>query len=243
MIQAHGDEVAAIVMEPQRGAAPEPGFLEGVRAKATEIGAVLVFDEITTGFRTHLAGIHMLHNVEPDIAVFAKALGNGYAMAAVIGTTEVMDAAQSTFISSTNWTERLGLVAALATLKKLKDSNAHARINGVGQQVKSIWKEAAGRNNLSIHVSGLDCGPHMHFEEDIGNLPLMTLFGQEMLKRGFLAASLFNASLAHSDDDVAEYGRAVGEVFGILSEAKSEGSVERYLDGPVAQGGFYRFVP
>ena len=110
IVDANRGELGAIVMEPQRGEAPAPGFLEAVRDIATDIGAVLIFDEVTTGWRMTDGGIHTLLGVNPDIAVFAKAMANGYPMAAIIGTSPVMEAAQSTFISSTNWTERVGTV-------------------------------------------------------------------------------------------------------------------------------------
>lgn len=102
-------KLAAIVMEPIRSELPQPGFIEGVRKIADKCGAVLVMDEISAGLRYCTGGAHLvLHSVQPDIAVFSKALANGYAMAAVIGRKGVMEAAQKTFISSTNWTERVG---------------------------------------------------------------------------------------------------------------------------------------
>ena len=126
IVDAHRGELGAIVMEPQRGQAPDPGFLEAVRDIATDIGAVLIFDEVTTGFRMADGGIHLLLGINPDIAVFAKSMANGYPMAAIVGVGPVMEAAQSTFISSTNWTERVGTVAALATIRKFRREPARA---------------------------------------------------------------------------------------------------------------------
>ncbi|MGH9345269.1 MAG: aminotransferase class III-fold pyridoxal phosphate-dependent enzyme, partial [Terriglobia bacterium] len=111
-------ELAAIVMEPIRSQEPAPGFLESVRGLADECGAVLIFDEVTAGFRLNTGGAHLRYGVTPDIAVFAKAISNGYPMAAVIGKGSVMQAAQESFISSTYWTERIGPAAALATIRK-----------------------------------------------------------------------------------------------------------------------------
>ena len=99
---------------------PKDGFLNNVRKIANETGAVLIFDEISSGFRLNTGGAHLIFNVNPDIAVFSKALGNGYPIAAIIGKANVMEAAQSSFISSTMWTERIGSTAALVTIKKYK---------------------------------------------------------------------------------------------------------------------------
>ena len=117
IVAAHGKELAAVVMEPIRDLDPEPGFIEGVRALADEAKAVLIMDEISAGFRLTTGGAHLVvHKIVPDIAVFSKALGNGYPIAAVIGKANPMEAAQNSFISSTCWTERIGPTAAIATI-------------------------------------------------------------------------------------------------------------------------------
>jgi len=144
IVDANRGELGVIVMEPQRGETPAPGFLEAVRDIATEIGAVLIFDEVTTGWRMTNGGIHLLLGVNPDIAVFAKAMANGYPMAAILGTSSVMEAAQSTFISSTNWTERVGTVAALATIRKYRRENVAAHLKMIGNLTFDGWKRAAG---------------------------------------------------------------------------------------------------
>src|SRR5262249_52481261 len=118
IVAAHGERLAAIVMEPVRSSEPTPEFIKGVRALADRCGAALVFDEVTAGFRLNGGGAHLAYGVDPDMAVFAKAIANGFPMAAIIGRASVMDAAQDTFVSSTAWTERVGSVAALATLRK-----------------------------------------------------------------------------------------------------------------------------
>lgn len=124
LIDKYPDDIAAIIMEPRRGEELQEGFLEGVRCIADKIGAVLIFDEITAGFRLCIGGIHKLYGTHPDIAVFGKALGNGFPITAVIGRKEVMDAAEASFISSTFWTERIGFAAGIATLKKMEEINS-----------------------------------------------------------------------------------------------------------------------
>src|ERR1700686_1881224 len=137
------NELLAIVMEPQRGQGPASGVHKNVRDLATELGAVLIFDEITTGFRMTDGGIHLLSGVNPDIAVFAKAMANGYAMAAVIGTETVMQAAHTTFNSSTNWTERIGPAAAIATIGKFRREKVAPHLIAIGSQVMEGWERIA----------------------------------------------------------------------------------------------------
>ena len=134
----HGRDLAAVVMEPIRDLPAEPGFIEGVRELVDRAGALLVMDEISAGFRMNTGGAHLvLHPVTPDMAVFSKALGNGYPIAAIIGTTSVMQAAQSTFISSTNWTERVGPAAAVAVIKKYRALDVSRRLVALGERVQA----------------------------------------------------------------------------------------------------------
>ncbi len=241
IVREHGHNLAAIVMEPRRGEAPEPGFLEGVRALADETGAVLVFDEITTGFRMTVGGIHRMLGVEPDIAVFAKAMANGYAMAAVIGREPVMEAAQSTFISSTNWTERIGPTAALATIRKLKRHDVPAYICRVGEEVRAGWLETGERAGLPVRSAGLPCSPELHFDHPEGRT-LITLFVKRMLERGYLTFFQFKPSWAHRGDHVAAYLAHVEEVFGELAEAVQKGDASERLAGPPSLPGFFRLT-
>ena len=127
-ISGNENNIAAIVIEPARGDDAPEQYIKKLRDLSDEIGSVLIFDEITSGFRMCVGGIHRNYKIYPDIAVFAKSMANGYAMAAVIGNKETMEASQKTFISSTNWTDRIGPVAALATIEKYIDSDADKHI-------------------------------------------------------------------------------------------------------------------
>lgn len=241
VVDANRRNLAAIVMEPQRGDPPAPGFLEEVRDIATEIGAVLIFDEITTGFRMTSGGIHLLLGISPDIAVFAKAMANGYPMAAVIGIEEVMQAAESTFISSTNWTERIGPVAALATIRKYRRENVSEHLVYIGNLVAQGWKEAAERVGLRLHAGGLPSISHFHLEHE-GEQALTTLFTQEMLEKGYLAYNQFKPSFAHKERHVHGYVTAVADVFTELADAISQQDISSRLKGPLARRGFYRLA-
>lgn len=241
IVAEHKNDIAAIVMEPIRSDVPQTGFLEEVRDIASNINAVLVFDEITVGWRLAVGGAHLLYNVTPDIAVFAKGMSNGYPMAAIIGTEDVMQATQDCFISSTYWTEKIGLVAALATIGVIRKHNIPRRLIFIGKQVKVGWGTIARKNGLEITVSGI--APLGHFTFDYDNAQaIKTLFTQEMLKRGFLATNAFYASYAHSNDAIDFYLDAIDEVFAYITEAIDGGKVEKLLNGPIAHSGFSRLI-
>jgi len=241
VVARYGEELAAIVMEPVRNFAPADGFLEEVRDIATRNGSVLIFDEVTSGWRMNTGGIHALLNVTPDLAVFAKAIGNGYPMAAIIGIRDVMQAAQDTFISSTSWTERIGPAAALATITKHRDHKVGDRLVETGNRIQAAWRSCAKSSGLPVEITGIPPLAHFSIEEEKGQA-MRTLFTQEMLERGFLASNLFYATYAHDEDQIERYERAVGEVFCFISEANRKGEVEKFLKGPVAHSGFYRLT-
>jgi glutamate-1-semialdehyde 2,1-aminomutase len=233
------DEFAAIVVEPVRNYNPETGFLERVKEIAEEIGAVLIFDEVTSGWRLNTGGVHLVYGVSPHIVVFAKAMSNGYPMAAVIGTGDVMQAAQDSFISSTFWTEKIGPVAALATIRKHREQNVSSHLVAAGEKVQKAWRQAAEHNGLLLTITGIP--PLAHFSFDYPNgLAIRTLFTQLMLENGFLATAAFYASLAHQDDHISRFVAAIDETFARLTEAIERNEVEKRLKGPVAHAGFYR---
>ena len=142
-------------MEVARSTGPQDNFLQKVRELATNRGIVLVFDECTSGFRQTFGGLHKLYGVEPDMAMFGKALGNGYAITGTIGRREIMEAAQSTFISSTFWTERIGPTAALKTVEIMERIKSWEQITQIGLGVTARWKALADKHGLSITTSGL----------------------------------------------------------------------------------------
>lgn len=224
IVARHGNELAAVVMEPTRSADPQPGFLEGVRELCNRCGAVLVFDEISSGWRMHLGGVHLKYGVEPDIAVFAKAISNGHPMAAIIGRRRVMDAAQTSFISSTYWTEAVGPTAALATIRKLRQVNIAAHTNRIGMLMREGWQALSQRCNLPVKVSGHAPLLHLSFDHEHA-AALSTLFTARMLKKGFLAGSGFYPSFAHTDQHISDYLSAAEPVFTELADTIRAGDV------------------
>lgn len=239
IVERHGD-LAAIVMEPVREHDPEPGFLPGVAEVARRTGAVLIFDEVTSGLRVTTGGVHLVLGVEPDVAVFAKALGNGYPMAAVLGRGAVMEHAQRSFVSSTYWTERIGPAAALATLRKHRAHDVGSHLVEVGSAVQAGWLAAAQDAGLAVRVYGIPPLSHLAFVEQ--PQPSITLFTQSMLDRGFLAGGAFYPSYAHQPGHVSSYLDAVAEVFAEIRAAQEAGDVRERLRGPVAHTGFTRLT-
>lgn len=238
-VKQAGKSLAAIVLEPVKGKPPTPEFMRAVRAQADKAGAVLIADEITAGFKFAKGGSHLAYGLKPDMAVFSKAMTNGYAMAAIVGTREVMQAAQTTFISSTNWTERIGPVAALATIKKLTATNTPARLAKIGKSVKKVWETASKKHGVPITVGGSDAIASFSFGGP-DSFALQTLFTQEMLEQGILARNLFFGTLAHTDAHVKVYAKAADRAFAILKEAIDTGTVQKRLKGPTAHTGFAR---
>lgn len=237
----HRGEIAAVVMEPIRDHEPLPGFLEEVRAIATELGAVMIFDEITAAFRMNSGGMHLRYGIAPDIAVFSKAMSNGYPMAAVVGRGAVMSSAATSFISSTHWTERIGPTAALATIRKHRRHDVGAHLTSIGSEVQQVWLRAANQTGLRVHVSGIPPLGHVGFDYENGQA-VATLYTQLMLDQGFLAGKGFYASYAHTLEHVAAFETAVTEAFRTLRGHLERQDVEAQLRGAVAHTGFQRLT-
>ena len=226
-------------MEVVRNQGPQDNFLQKVRDLATRNGIVLIFDECTSGFRQAFGGIHKIYGVEPDMAMFGKALGNGYAVTATIGRREVMESAQSTFISSTFWTERIGSTAALKTLEVMEREKSWEYITKTGTSIMSRWKNLALKHGLKISISGLPAICSFSFESS-NNLAYKTLISQEMLAKGYLASNLIFSSLAHSPQIIDGYFHAIDSIFEIIKECEEGRDVYSLLKGPVCHSGFKR---
>ncbi len=241
IIAQHGERLAAVIMEPCRSEDPDPGLLAFVRDQAHRVGALLIFDEISIGWRLHFGGAHLKLGVAPDLAVFAKALGNGHPMAAVIGTAAAMSGANGSFISSTYWTESVGPVAALATLRKMRELDVPGLVARVGSRVQRGWEDSALRHGLPVQVGGYPCLAHFSFKHPQADA-LRTLYTQRMLELGFLAGTGLYPTLSHTDAVVDRYAEAVDHVFGELAQALAEDDVTSRLRGPVAHSGFKRLL-
>jgi glutamate-1-semialdehyde 2,1-aminomutase len=231
--------IGVIKMEVYRNKEPEENFLEKVRKLATENNVVLIFDECTSGFRKTFGGLHKFFKVEPDMAMLGKALGNGYAINAVIGREEIMQAAQTTFISSTFWTERIGSVAALATLEVMEHEKSWDEITKIGGYFQAKLSGLAKEFELPMVINGLEALTTFSFDSP-NSLAYKTFLTQEMLKKGYLAGSSFYASISHSIEIVDEFFAALAPVLTVLKECEAGRDIMTLLDGPVCHGGFKR---
>ena len=235
------NEIGVIVVEPLRHQKPKNDFLKKVRELTNEIGAVLIFDEITSGWRLTVGGAHLTFNVDPDMMVVAKAMSNGYPMAAVIGKGNIMDAAQTSFISSTYWTERVGPTAALATIRKMQSKNVPAHLKHIGGMISEGWKNLANDHSLNIEILPPKALATFAFNYDNAQ-EIKTLFTQEMLKKGYLASSSVYVSYSHTKEIVEDYLKAVDEVFKFISQGINKNNICDLLVGPVAHSGFQRLT-
>jgi len=232
-------DIGVIKMEVVRNSPPENNFLHEVRKLATSKGIVLIFDECTSGFRETYGGLHKKFGVEPDMAMFGKALGNGYAVTAVIGRREIMESAQTSFISSTFWTERIGSVAALKCLEIMERDRSWETITQTGLKIRAGWQKLAEKYNLPIIHTGLPALAGFSFKLD-NSLKYKTLITQEMLKKGYLAGTSVYASIEHTDLVISEYFLHLEPVFELIKECEMGRSIDDLLIGDVCHDGFKR---
>jgi glutamate-1-semialdehyde 2,1-aminomutase len=237
LVDAH--DIGAIKMEVQRNHKPADDFLHKVRTLATERGIVLIFDECSSGFRQSFGGLHKLFGVEPDMAMFGKALGNGYAITATIGRREIMEAAQTSFISSTFWTERIGPSAALKTLEVMERTKSWEQITQTGVAITDAWKRLAAKYGINITTGGLPALTNFSINSPKA-LAYKTLITQEMLKKGYLAATSVYVCTEHTPEVVSGYFEALDPIFAVIQDCENGKDVMSLLDGPVCHDGFKR---
>ncbi len=237
LVNAH--DIGVIKMEVVRNQGPEDNFLHKVRQLATDRGIVLIFDECTSGFRETFGGLHKKYGVEPDMAMFGKALGNGYAITATIGRREIMEAAQSTFISSTFWTERIGPTAALKTLEVMERLQSWDTITRIGLAIRQRWQQLADQHGLKIDHWGLPALTGFTIQSP-NALAYKTLITQEMLANGYLAGNSVYVCIEHTPEIIDAYFDALDPVFGLIKECEEGRDVTTLLKGPLCHTGFKR---
>jgi len=237
LVQTH--DIGIIKMEVSRNLGPQDDFLLKVRKLASDRGIVLIFDECTSGFRETFGGLHKKYGVVPDMAMFGKALGNGYAITAILGKREIMEAAQNTFISSTFWTERIGPTAALKTLDIMEQSQSWETITSTGLVIRDGLQKLADSYGLKINQWGMLALTGYTFESK-NSLAYKTLVTQEMLKKGFLAGNSVYVCTAHTPAIVDGFLSALDPIFSQIKECEEGRNIETLLEGPVCHSGFAR---
>ncbi|MCB9783417.1 MAG: aminotransferase class III-fold pyridoxal phosphate-dependent enzyme [Candidatus Omnitrophica bacterium] len=233
--------LAAVILEPTRSVDPASGFLEGVREICYRTGAVLIFDEVTTGFRFHRGGVHLKYGIDPDIAVFAKALGNGFPIGAVVGRGEVMKAAETTFISSTSWSEGTGPAAALATLHKMSGIDLPAYVESIGTQFREGLAAIVKEKGIPLQLTGHPALTYLKFDHPQGDV-LMTLYTVLLLEQGFLAGSAFYPTWAHHKIHIERFLTLAESVFDQMAEGLERGDWKERIGGPVKRAPFARLT-
>lgn len=239
IISKHGADLGVVMMEIFRHGMPDINFIQQVSQLCEQHNIVLIFDEISSGFRLNAGGAHLLFGIEPDICILGKALGNGHPIGAVIGKRRIMDAAQKSFISSSYWTERVGFVAALKTIQIFQQSDVCKALNKTGSKLKYEMRKICEQVGFDIKLIGVDSVPILIFPTDDA-LALKTLYTQEMLKKGILAANVIYVSIAHTTEHCNVFLAAFEDVVKQLKRAQEEGTILEQLDGPICHSGFQR---
>ena len=235
----HNHDLAAIKMEVQRSKPPLPNYLESIKNLCQEKGIVLIFDECTSGFRETFGGLHKKYNVEPDMAMFGKALGNGYPITAIIGRENIMEAAQRTFISSTFWTDRIGPSAAIKTLEIMNKIKSWDLVTKNGRYLSNGWLRIAKENDIEIELNGIYPLIGFNFKSK-NHLIYKTIITQEMLKKGYLASTLCYLSICHTPEIIDKYLENLNEVFAIIKKLNDANDFTEILEGPICHSTFER---
>ena len=232
-------DLAAVKMEVCRNFGPEDNFLQKVRNLCTERGIVLIFDECTSGFRETFGGLFNKYGVNPDMTIYSKTIANGYALSAVVGRKDIMEAAQGSWISSTFWTERIGPTAALAALAEMERTKSWEVITKIGLENKKRWQTLADKYGLKIIQWGIPALAGYTFDSP-NALAYKTYTTQEMLKKGYLAGNSLYPCLAHTPEILNDYFEKLDGIFADIRDFEDGKDVMKALDGPVCQSGFKR---
>tara|TARA_B100001093_G_scaffold204614_1_gene196719 strand:+ start:6417 stop:7706 length:1290 start_codon:yes stop_codon:yes gene_type:complete len=231
-------KIGVIIMEVKRYIEPKDDFLTKVRNLCNKKNIILIFDECTTGFRENYGGLHQNYKVYPDIAMYGKAIGNGYAINAIVGKKELMLNSKDSFISSTFWGERVGFAAGIATLREMKKTNSWKIIKSQGQKIIKTWKKIAHQNKIKIRVLGIPSIPTMIFENN--NLVYKTLIAQEFFKHKILASNIFYVSTKHTSKKLSNYFDKCNDIFATISKIEKGDDIKKYLKSEIVDSHFSR---
>ncbi|MBI4349112.1 MAG: aminotransferase class III-fold pyridoxal phosphate-dependent enzyme [Elusimicrobia bacterium] len=238
LFKAHKGEIACVILEPVGVVEPKDDFLKEVARITRKNGALLVFDEVVTGFRVSLGGAQEHYGVTPDLACFGKAAANGFPLSIIAGRRDVMLKFNDLFFSSTFGGEALSLAAAAATIRKLKAKKALAQIWRQGEKLRDGFNKLAADAGLEKRLRCIGLPPHtvIQFKDEKGqdSLVMRSVFQQELVKRGILFLVGFNVCWSHDDKDVARTLEACREAI----ECLAEGDLEDKLEGPCVEAVF-----
>lgn len=244
-------EIAGVVMEPLSMIQPEPGFLEAVQKLCKENGAVLIFDEVVSGFRYSLGGAQEYCGVTPDLTAIGKAMANGFSVSALVGKKEIMelggihhDSERVFLLSTTHGGETHSIAAAIKTIQEIKEKNIVEHFWSIGRKFKEVIDEAAAEAGAShiIHANGFDCKPGYTLTPQNGESPMeiRTLFLQETIRRGYMLP-YFVPCYAHSVELLDKFKVSLIETCGVLKKASDENRMRDYIEGDVVKPVFRKF--
>ncbi len=242
LLNENEGEVACIIMEATRFKQPKEGFLEEVRKLADEHNCLLIFDEVITGFRLAKGGAQEYYGVKPDLSTFAKAIANGYPLAVVVGSKEIMQSQADNFISSTYWSDTISLAAGLATLNEIKNEPVIEKINEIGTTLISHINLMAEKHNIDVDVLGHGFDFTLNFKYGEESAKIMTLFLQEMVSHGIYTNGVFYPCYTHTEEDVEKIKTAISEVFTIITDGINNNKIDELLKSPVRKTGFRRLT-
>jgi len=237
IFEENDGEVAAVIMEPLSTTEPKGNFLEKIKKLTHENGAILIFDEVVTGFRIALGGAQEYYKVTPDLACFGKGMANGMPLSAIVGKAEIMERFEEVFFSFTFGGETLSIASAISTINEIREKNILEYIWDKGKLLKDALDELILKHDLGDYLSVRGLPPRfvMLFETESGepDLELKSLFQQECLKRRILFTSAFNTCFSHTDKDIHFSLQVYDEVLALCKEAIDDGNIKEKIDGQV----------
>lgn len=237
LLTTYPGEVAAVILEPMNATEPPAGYLAGLKALIHRHGALLIFDEMITGFRWSVGGAQSYYNVVPDLSCFGKAMGNGMPISAVVGRADIMKLMEDIFYSGTFSGETLSLVAAIATIDKLERDHVTASLWTVGRALSQAVRTRIAENGLENVIGLLGAAPWsiLSFKDHAtaSKEAIKTLFLREMLAAGVLINASHNVCYAHSSADIARVLAAYDRALPVLKDALSAGDLDRRLNNQV----------
>ncbi len=234
------NNIGVIKMEVARSSKPDIDFLKKVKKICISKKIILIFDECTSGFRESYGGLHKTIKINPDMAMFSKAIGNGYAISAIIGKKNIMQAAQNTFISSTNWTEKLGFVAGIETIKLMKKTQSWKKISKIGKIIIKNWKKISKKNNVPIDINHSNSIPSFNFLGK-NKKKYKTFLTQYMLSKNILASNIIYVSVVHNKSILKKYFKNLDNCFSQIKEfEKNPSLIKKKLKFKVCDEGFKR---
>ncbi len=231
--------IGTIFMEVSRSYPPKNNFLNKVRDLANRYKVILIFDECSSGFREKFGGLHLKYKVNPDICMFGKALGNGYAVTSIIGEEKIMNYASKSFISSTFWSERIGYAAGLSSLNTMEKTKSWKYVTFFGKKIKNAWSKLAKKHGIQIEIFGLDALPSF-FIKSPSFLKYKTYITQEMLKNNILASTSVYVCTAHQNIHLKKYIKILDKIFSNIRKCEDGLNIDKLLDGPICETSFKR---